>query len=83
MPSLNPQETRIETPREDIYARYGNPLSERERQVLDLLSCGLQRKEVSRRLGISLQTVKNHSAAIMTKLGARNMPHAVRLYYGK
>lgn len=78
---LNPQDTRSETARSHNYAKYNTPLTDREIQVLALISCGWQHKEVAQQLGISLQTVKNHAAAIMTKLGARNMTHAVRLYY--
>ncbi|MDQ6965252.1 MAG: response regulator transcription factor [Mariprofundales bacterium] len=43
-------------------------LTEREREVLQLLSTGLVRKEVARQLAISLHTVNSHVRAIYRKL---------------
>lgn len=55
------------------------PLTERERQVLDLLAEGLSNKRIAERLGISDQTAKFHIASITGKLGAHNRTEAVRL----
>jgi DNA-binding NarL/FixJ family response regulator len=44
------------------------PLTERERQVLELLREGQSNKEIARRLGIRLSTVKNHVHNILDKL---------------
>jgi DNA-binding CsgD family transcriptional regulator len=44
------------------------PLTERQRQVLQLASDGLSHREIAVRLGIGYQTVKNHMAAIFDKL---------------
>ena len=54
------------------------PLTARERQVLDLLAEGLPNKAIAGRLGISDQTVKFHVASICGKLGAANRTEAVR-----
>ena len=54
------------------------PLTARERQVLDLLAEGLPNKTIAHRLGISDQTVKFHVASICGKLGAANRTEAVR-----
>jgi DNA-binding NarL/FixJ family response regulator len=54
------------------------PLTARERQVLELLAEGLANKAIAARLGISDQTVKFHVAAIMGKLGASNRVETVR-----
>jgi DNA-binding NarL/FixJ family response regulator len=54
-------------------------LTDRERQVLDLLAEGLSNKRIAERLGISPQTAKFHVASIAGKLGARNRTQAVRL----
>lgn len=54
------------------------PLTPREREVLDLLVEGLSNKVIGARLGISDQTVKFHVAAICGKLGAANRTDAVR-----
>jgi DNA-binding NarL/FixJ family response regulator len=54
-------------------------LTEREREVLELLAEGLSNKGIAQRLGISDQTAKFHVASIAGKLGARNRTEAVRL----
>ncbi|HUR33616.1 MAG TPA: response regulator transcription factor, partial [Vicinamibacterales bacterium] len=54
------------------------PLTPRERQVIELLVEGLSNKAIAARLGISDQTVKFHVAAICGKLGAANRTDAVR-----
>ena len=55
------------------------PLTAREREVLELLAEGLSNKAIAARLGISDQTVKFHVASIGGKLGATNRTDAVRL----
>jgi DNA-binding CsgD family transcriptional regulator len=47
-------------------------LTERESQVLRLLSRGLQNKQIAYRLCLSEGTVKNHLSLLMRKLNARN-----------
>jgi DNA-binding NarL/FixJ family response regulator len=54
------------------------PLTPREREVLELLAEGLPNKEIAGRLGVSDQTVKFHVAALSGKLGAANRTDAVR-----
>ncbi len=54
-------------------------LTERERQVLQVVALGLPNKAIARRLGISEHTVKFHVAAILAKLGAGSRTEAVRL----
>ena len=54
------------------------PLTPRERQVLDLIALGLPNKAIAERLAISDQTVKFHVASIIAKLGATNRTDAVR-----
>ncbi|MCS6872971.1 MAG: response regulator transcription factor [Anaerolineae bacterium] len=53
------------------------PLTNREREVLRLLSEGLANKNIALRLGISENTVKFHVNAIMSKLGAQSRTEAV------
>lgn len=53
------------------------PLSQREQEVLDLMSRGLQNKEIASRLIITERTVKFHVSAILGKLGAGNRTEAV------
>ncbi len=53
-------------------------LTERERDVLDLLAEGLSNQRIADRLGISPHTVKFHVASIYDKLGASTRTQAVR-----
>jgi DNA-binding NarL/FixJ family response regulator len=46
-------------------------LTERERQIVDLVALGLANREIARRLGIELCTVKNHVHNILEKLNVR------------
>jgi two-component system, NarL family, response regulator YdfI len=55
------------------------PLTERELEVLELVSGGLGNKEIASRLEISEHTVKFHMASIMGKLGAGSRTEAVTL----
>ncbi|MGB2636609.1 MAG: response regulator transcription factor [Candidatus Acidiferrum sp.] len=53
------------------------PLTARERDVLQMLSQGLGNKEIAVRLTISEHTVKFHVASILGKLGASTRTEAV------
>jgi len=53
------------------------PLTRRERQVLQMLAAGLANKEIAARLAISDHTVKFHVASILGKLGASTRTEAV------
>ena len=54
------------------------PLTERETEVLGLLSNGLANKQIALSLGISEHTVKFHVSSIYTKLNVTNRTEAVR-----
>jgi DNA-binding NarL/FixJ family response regulator len=56
----------------------GGPLTDRETEVLALLSKGLANKQIAVALGISEHTVKFHVSSIYTKLNATNRTQAVR-----
>jgi DNA-binding NarL/FixJ family response regulator len=47
-------------------------LSDRQREVFDLLAAGRSNREIAALLHISINTVKFHVRAILTELGARN-----------
>lgn len=51
-------------------------LTERERQILDLVAAGLSNKEVAAQLHLSEKTVKHYMTIIMEKLGVRNRVEA-------
>jgi DNA-binding NarL/FixJ family response regulator len=54
------------------------PLTDRESEVLGLLSKGLANKQIAVTLGISEHTVKFHVSSIYTKLNVTNRTEAVR-----
>jgi DNA-binding NarL/FixJ family response regulator len=63
------------TRRSDVVCR--NDLSRRELDVLEALACGESTVDVARRLRISNNTVRNHLARAMLKLGVHNRMSAV------
>jgi DNA-binding CsgD family transcriptional regulator len=62
----------------DVSERERGPLTEREVQILELLSTGLANKQVAAELEISEHTVKFHVSSIYTKLNVGNRAEAVR-----
>ena len=52
-------------------------LTEREREVLDLMARGLNNTEISRRLFLSDKTVRNRVSAVFTKLGVPDRATAI------
>ena len=54
-------------------------LTEREHDVLRFTALGLTPQEIARELRISYHTVRNYTAAVRRKLGARNKPNMVRI----
>lgn len=68
-----------------VMAQVGAPrratsaLSQREREVLQLVAEGLSNKQIARSLAITERTVKFHVSSILSKLGAGNRTEAVTL----
>jgi DNA-binding NarL/FixJ family response regulator len=60
-----------------------NSLTQREHEVLALLSSGSPDKEIASRLGISVYTVHGHVRNIFVKLGVHNRTGAVVKYMQK
>lgn len=52
--------------------RAGETITDREKQVLEMLVAGLSNKEIARPLGIGERTVKAHVGAMMHKLRVHN-----------
>lgn len=59
----------------------GSKLSEREKEVLQLVSHGLGNKEIGEKLYISESTVKNHLRNIMDKLHLQNRKQLIAFAY--
>src|SRR5918996_5433655 len=55
------------------------PLSEREREILQLLAEGFHTEEVARRIGLSVETVKSDTKRVIAKLQADTRTHAVAI----
>lgn len=60
--------------------RERSPLSQREQDVLALLSQGLSNEAIAAALGIRVPTVKTYLRRIFERTGALNRAHAVALY---
>jgi DNA-binding NarL/FixJ family response regulator len=54
-------------------------LTEREREVLDLISQGLTNAAIAEQLFVSVNTVRNHVANLSAKLGARSKLEALSI----
>jgi ATP/maltotriose-dependent transcriptional regulator MalT len=61
-------------------------ITERQRQVVELIAAGYSNDEVGRRLGISARTAKAHADVLRRKLGVarrRQIPAAYRAITGE
>ena len=80
---LHPSETDALFPRaspeQQSIMELAEPLTRREREVLQMLASGLGNKEIAARLNISEHTAKFHVASILGKLGAGSRTEAVAL----
>jgi two-component system response regulator DesR len=56
----------------------GPPLSEREREVLELIATGATNREIAAQLFLSPHTIKEHTSALYRKLEVRNRAEAVK-----
>jgi DNA-binding NarL/FixJ family response regulator len=70
----------LDTMRQPAPATSG-PLTDREREILELLAEGLLKKEIAARLGIGYSTVDTHVSHIYAKLQVPNAPAAVSEAY--
>ena len=56
------------------------PLTGREKQILDLMTLNLNSREIGLQLGLSSRTVDNHCISIIRKLGATDRFDAARMW---
>jgi FixJ family two-component response regulator len=63
---------------QDLKARFES-LSERERNVMALVSAGLLNKQIAGEMNLSEVTIKVHRHNLMRKLAARSVPELVRI----
>ena len=70
---------------QEALTRISTSITERQRQVIELIAAGCSNEEVGERLGISPRTAKAHCDVLRQKLGVarrRQIPVAYRLLTG-
>lgn len=68
----------LTSPGREVEPSPTDPLSSREREILQLLATNKSNKEVAITLGISVRTVETHRRSIMLKLNANSIVELVR-----
>lgn len=61
------------------FAQPGQPLTDREREVLACIALGEPTKRIVDILGVTRNTAESHVRAVIVKLGASNRAHAVHI----
>ncbi|MCC6832400.1 MAG: response regulator transcription factor [Thermoleophilia bacterium] len=74
---LDPRIAGAMLPRRANGGRPEGSLTDRERDVLMMIARGLTTQEIGEQLGLSPNTIKSHSRALFTKLGAHNRVQAL------
>ncbi len=62
------------------YQRGVESLSNREREVMELVVTGMLNKQIALQLGITESTVKVHRGRVMEKIGVDSVAELVRLH---
>jgi FixJ family two-component response regulator len=62
----------------DLKSHFGT-LTQREREVMALVTTGLMNKQIAGQLGVTQITVKTHRGHAMRKMGARSLAHLVKM----
>jgi RNA polymerase sigma factor (sigma-70 family) len=75
---MDRQDRECRARREEVMRRV-SLLTQREREVLDLVVAGNPNKEIAQRLGLSPKTVEVHRAHVMEKMQASSVAELVRL----
>ena len=74
----NEQESRARRRQDAEVSRRLDQLTQREREVLDLIIVGKLNKQIADVLGISIKTVEVHRARVMEKMGAHSLAELVQ-----
>jgi two-component system response regulator DesR len=62
---------------DDVYSEE-NPLTEREKEVLELVADGMNTKEIADQLSLKTGTVRNYISTILEKLDVKNRIEAIK-----
>jgi DNA-binding NarL/FixJ family response regulator len=57
----------------------GQDITRRQREILQLYANGLTTEGTAQRLGVSTETVRTHTKAVLSRLSARDRTHAVAI----
>lgn len=66
-------------PAADNGSRKGGSLTRRQQQILQMIADGNSTSAAAKRLGLSAETVRSHTKAVLARLGARDRAHAVAI----
>jgi DNA-binding CsgD family transcriptional regulator len=80
LPTAGPARSAPLVEKQTVTRNHGRPLTERERQVVNLLASGATNRIIARELVLSVDTVKTHVKNIMKKLHATSRADAVAKY---
>ena len=72
-------ETYVDPAAENGGSRGGGSLTRRQREILQMIADGHSTSAAARRLGLSAETVRTHTKAVLARLGARDRAHAVAI----
>jgi DNA-binding NarL/FixJ family response regulator len=72
-----------DTPDTNTAVKTINILSNRENEILELLSRGMLYKEIAAKLFISQETVRKHVYHIYEKMHVNNRVEAINKFYGR
>lgn len=70
---------RQENETQEVLSRLSR-ISDREREVLDLVAQGLSSKEIARELALSPRTIEAHRASLFAKLEVSSLAELIRFY---
>jgi DNA-binding NarL/FixJ family response regulator len=73
---LDPRAGRVLLDRQRGRQPRGGALSQREREVLEMVTEGMANKQIARRLGISERTVKAHLTSVFQRIGVTDRTQA-------
>jgi len=68
---------------DEVYNTEENPLTEREREVMELVAVGKNTKDIAKELFLSSGTVRNYISVILDKLGVSNRIEAISRFKEK